>query len=85
VNQADVAELRVGQPVHITLDSYPAKTFNGRLEQLSPIGATSTMSNRVRTFLAIFSIEGSDRHLMPDLAAAVDVEAQPADRGVARR
>jgi HlyD family secretion protein len=74
VNQADVARLQVGQSARITLDSYPAKTFSGRLEQLSQIGATSTMSNRVRTFLAFFSIDGSDRHLMPDLAAAIDVD-----------
>jgi HlyD family secretion protein len=73
VNQADVAYLQVGRAARITLDSYPAKTFNGRLEQLSQIGAISTMSNRVRTFLALFSIEGSDAHLMPDLAAAIDV------------
>ena len=57
----------------ITLDSYPARTFDGRLEQLSRIGAISTMSNRVRTFLAVFSIQGSDPHLMPDLAAAIDI------------
>jgi hypothetical protein len=31
------------------------------------------MSNRVRTFLAVFSIQGSDSHLMPDLAAAIDI------------
>jgi len=73
VNQADVSTLHVGQPVRITLDSYPTRTFTGRLEQLSQIGAISTMSNRVRTFLAVFSIDGSDAHLMPDLAAAVDI------------
>jgi HlyD family secretion protein len=73
VNQADVSQLRVGQAARITLDSYPAKTFTGRLEQLSQIGAISTMSNRVRTFLAMFSIDGSDAHLMPDLAAAIEV------------
>ena len=73
INQADVASLRVGQPARITLDSFPTKTFTGRLEQMSQIGAVSTMSNRVRSFLAIFSIDGSDPHLMPDLAAAIDV------------
>jgi len=73
VNQADVSGLRVGQPARITLDSYPTKTFTGRLEQLSQIGTISTMSNRVRTFLAVFSLDGSDPHLMPDLAAAIDV------------
>ena len=74
INQADIPALRVGQPARITLDSYPSRTFSGRLEQLSQIGAVSTMSNRVRSFLAIFSIDGSDPHLMPDLAAAIDVE-----------
>ena len=59
VNQADVSALHVGQPARITLDSYPGRSFDGRLEQLSQIGSISTMSNRVRTFLAVFSIEGT--------------------------
>jgi HlyD family secretion protein len=74
VNQADVDRLRLGQPVRITLDSYPSRTFNGRLDQLSRIGATSSLSNRVRTFLALFSIEANDPHLMPDLGAAIDLD-----------
>jgi HlyD family secretion protein len=77
VNQADVSALSVGRPARITLDSYPARTFTGRLEQLSQIGTISTMSNKVRTFLAVFSIDGSDAHLMPDLAAAIDVLEDP--------
>lgn len=77
VNQADIDRVKVGQPVRITLDSYPERTFNGQLQQLSPIASTSAMSTRVRTFLAIFSIDGSDPHLLPDLAAAIDVVASP--------
>jgi HlyD family secretion protein len=80
VNQADVSGLSVGQRARITLDSYPSRTFDGRLDQLSRVGATSSMSNRVRTFLAVFSIEGSDSHLMPDLAAAIDVLPQQETR-----
>ena len=82
VNQADVAALRVGEQARITLDSYPTRTFTGRLEQLSQIGAISQMSNRVRSFLAVFSIDGSDPHLMPDLAAAIDI-AESNDEGQA--
>ncbi len=73
VNQADVDRVRVGQSAQITLDSYPARTFRGRLDQLSHVGATSSMSNRVRTFLAVFSLDGTDPHLMPDLGAAIDL------------
>ena len=73
VNQADVEGLVRGQSARMTLDSYPAKSFSARLETLSPIATTSTLSVRVRTFVAIFSIEGNDPHLLPDLAAAIEL------------
>ena len=76
VNQADVSRVRVGQEVRVTLDSYPSRQFAGRLEQISPIGSPSGLSNKVRTFVAVFSIDGNDPHLLPDLAAAVDVDAK---------
>src|SRR5438874_1528736 len=70
VNQADVTRVQIGQTVHVTLDSFPSRQFTGRLEQLSPIGSPSGLSNKVRTFIAVFSIDGSDPHVLPDLAAA---------------
>ena len=81
VNQADIERVHVGRSVRITLDSYPSRSFEGRLEQLSPVGATSTLSNRVRTFVALFSISGTDPHLVPDLAAAVDLLPEGAGAG----
>jgi biotin carboxyl carrier protein len=84
VNQADIAYVRVGQGGRVTLDSYPVRQFAVRVEQLSPIGATSGFSNRLRTFLAIFSIDGTDPHLLPDLAAAVDLDLPPASDEIAR-
>jgi HlyD family secretion protein len=72
-NQADVERLAAGQAARITLDSFPSRTFAGRLEQLSPIATTSSLSPRVRTFVAWFSIADTDRHLLPDLAVAVEV------------
>jgi multidrug resistance efflux pump len=73
VNQADAAYLKPGSTVKVTLDSYPVRPFPGRVEYVSPVAITSTMSQRVRTFLAVFSVDGTDEHLLPDLAAAVDV------------
>ena len=72
-NQADVEGLATGQAARITLDSFPSRTFAGRLSQLSPIATTSSLSPRVRTFVAWFTIEGKDEHLLPDLAVAVEV------------
>lgn len=73
VNQADAAYLTPGSAVKVTLDSYPVRPFSGKIEYVSPVAITSTMSQRVRTFLAVFSVDGTDEHLLPDLAAAVDV------------
>jgi multidrug resistance efflux pump len=73
VNQADAPYLTPGTPVRVTLDSYPAKTFPGKIEYVSPVANTSVLSTRVRTFLAVFSVEGTDEHLLPDLAAAIDI------------
>ena len=73
VNQADVNRLSVGQSARVTLDSYPTRSFEATLQQLSPVATPSSLNPRVRSFLAVFSIAGSDSHLLPDLAAAVDV------------
>ena len=79
VNQADVASLAPGMKVRITLDSYPSRTFDGRLENLSPVATASSMSARVRTFAAVFSVDGADEHLLPDLAAAIEVQPAAAE------
>jgi multidrug resistance efflux pump len=78
VNQADVERVSAGVEARITLDAYPDREFHGRLEQMSPIASTSALSSRVRTFVAVFSIDGMDPHLLPDLAAAVDLTAPTA-------
>ena len=80
VNQADAAYLKAGAPVRITLDSFPAKSFSGRIEYISPVAVASVLSTRVRTFLAVFSVDGADEHLLPDLAAAVDVATVAAEQ-----
>lgn len=85
VNQADIDRLRPGAVARITLDSYPSTPFKGRLEQLSPIGTTSSMSQRVRTFVAFFSIDRADSHLLPDLAAAIDIFPDQASPPAATR
>jgi multidrug efflux pump subunit AcrA (membrane-fusion protein) len=73
VNQEDFLGLRIGIPVHIHLDAYPDLVFSGKLEEMAPIGRNGDFSPKVRTFAVVFSIEGNDPRLMPDLSAAVDV------------
>ena len=74
VNQEDVLALNPGQKAVVHLDAYPDLTFPARLQELAPMGQSSELSDRVRTFTALYRIEGTDPRLVPDLSAAVDVE-----------
>ena len=76
VNQADFLFMKMGQTTQISLDAYPGLTFTGQLKQVAPIGVPNNLSNRIRTFVAIFALKGSDPRLMPDLSAAIDVEIE---------
>lgn len=74
VNQGDLRFLRVGQTAHVHLDAYPDIDLPGRLDSIDPIGQRGDFSGKLRRFSAIFSIQGADARLMPDLSAAVDVQ-----------
>lgn len=76
VNQADINELRRGQPVHIGLDAYPDLSFSGVVDQISPVGTQSTLNPKVRTFIVLVLVQGSNPKLMPDLTASLDVELE---------
>jgi HlyD family secretion protein len=74
VNQADIEELREGQSVHIGLDAYPELDFGGRVESIAAVAQTSTFSGKARTVVVLFTINGTDPKLMPDLSASVDIQ-----------
>jgi multidrug efflux pump subunit AcrA (membrane-fusion protein) len=76
VNQADMNDLRPGQPVQVGLDAYPELTFPGTVDQISPIGQQSQLSPKVRTFIVLILVKGAHPSLMPDLTASLDVELE---------
>ena len=86
LNQADARFVRVGQRVKIGLDGFPDLLFDGRVEGVTPLAASSQLTNSVRTFVATISIEGSHPQLLPDLTAWVDlVPDRTAEAQVTRR
>ena len=76
VNQADAPIVRAGLPVTVRLDAYPDIEMPGKIEQVAPIGVPGSFSPRLRAFVAIVSIEGSNSRLLPDLTAAIDVDLE---------
>lgn len=76
VNQADIGGLHTGLPIRIGLDAYPELSFPGRLESIGAVAQASAFSQKVRTFIVLFSVNGADARLLPDLSAAVDIELE---------
>lgn len=76
VNQQDMPGLHVGQKVDVRLDAYPEMVFHGSVDQISSIGIADDFSPQLHTFVVIFSIDGADPKLLPDLSAGVDVELE---------
>jgi len=74
VNQADIEQLRGGQDVHIGLDAYPELGFAGKVESIAAVAQTSAFSGKTRNLTVIFSINGTDPKLLPDLSSAVDIQ-----------
>ncbi len=64
VDEADIAQLAVGQKVKVTLDAFPDEEFEGRVRRIDPRGATD---NNVTTVLTQVEILKPDRRLRPGL------------------
>jgi len=82
VGEPDNVILVPGSKATVYLDAYPDLSFPAHFEFASPV-ASSALGSPIKTFTAVFKLEGSDPHLMPDLSAAVVVKPPPAGTTVA--
>jgi HlyD family secretion protein len=68
VPEKDFAALSVGQPVTVTVDALPGKTFSGKLERLVPVAAQGS-----HDFLARIAMSNPDLQLNPGMFARGNV------------
>ena len=73
VGETDGAVLMPGARAQVRLDAYPDLAFAAQFASASP-AAASPIGSPIKTFTARFRLEQSDRHLLPDLSAAVVIE-----------
>jgi multidrug resistance efflux pump len=75
VNEPDGAVLsRGGARAKIRLDAYPGAVFDAHFESASPVAA-GALDSPIKYFSARFRIDQRDPRLLPDLSAAVEIEA----------
>jgi len=70
INEPDVTALLANAKVQVNLDAYPDLSLPAHFISASPV-ASSGMGTPIKTFVAVFGLDKSDPHLLPDLSAAV--------------
>ncbi|MEJ2092913.1 MAG: efflux RND transporter periplasmic adaptor subunit [Syntrophobacterales bacterium] len=66
VNEADIGNIRPGQPVTFTVDAYPGETFEGKVGK---IRLNATMTQNVVTYTVEVNTDNKDGKLIPYLTA----------------
>lgn len=79
VDEADIGQISMDQPVRFRVDTFPEREFSGTVAQirLSP----STASNVV-TYPVIVNVDNSDLTLLPGMTAEVRVEVARAEQAL---
>lgn len=75
IPEADVGNIKVGQPVTFTADAYRRK-FSGRVIQ---IRRAATTTNNVVTFPVIIEADNPDEMLFPGMTATLSIETARAE------
>jgi len=73
VNEADTANLQVGQPATFSVNAFPTKTFKGTVSSISPAGTTT---NNVVTYPVAIDVDMNSLNgtrLLPSMTATVTI------------
>jgi HlyD family secretion protein len=76
VNEADIGNIRAGQPVTFSVDTYPDRKFYGSVRK---VRLAAEMTQNVVTYLVEVATDNSDRRLRPYLSANVQFEVARRD------
>jgi HlyD family secretion protein len=83
MDEVDVAKVRVGLPVRVTLDAYAGRSFSGRVTRVAPYVLDLEEQNRTFEVEAEFDDAAFARELLPGTSADVEVILKAQD-GVLR-
>jgi HlyD family secretion protein len=68
--EADVGNIRIGQPVEFRVDAFPNRTFKGVVRQ---VRLNPTTLQNVVTYDVVVSVNNPDKVLMPGMTAYVNI------------
>jgi len=76
VNEADVGQVKAGNPVTFRVDAYPERAFTGRV---GLVRLAATELQNVVTYTVMIEAENEDRALFPGMTANVAIETARRD------
>jgi len=76
LDEVDVAKVREGLPVRVTLDAYPGRAFPGRLARIAPYVEDRQEQNRTFEVEVELDDREAARQLLPGTSADVEVVLQ---------
>ncbi|WOE74714.1 efflux RND transporter periplasmic adaptor subunit [Alterisphingorhabdus coralli] len=71
VDEADIGQVKQGQTVRFTVDSYPGETFRAKVQQ---IRKSATEAQNAVSYLVILDVDNKDGKLLTGMTANVDIE-----------
>ncbi|MBN8280536.1 MAG: efflux RND transporter periplasmic adaptor subunit, partial [Gammaproteobacteria bacterium] len=76
VDETDIGNVAVGNPVTFTVESFPAREFTGRVERIAPKGS---IISGVVNFEVMIRIESPVNDLKPDMTTNVSIRTAERD------
>jgi HlyD family secretion protein len=71
VDQSDIGQVKVGQPVRFTVDAYPDREFEATISQ---VRLNATVNQNVITYPVIIEVANPEQTLRPSMTANVTME-----------
>lgn len=71
VDQSDIGQVKVGQPVRFTVDAYPDEQFRAAISQ---VRLNATVNQNVITYPVIIAVANPDLKLRPSMTADVTMQ-----------
>jgi len=76
VDESDIGQIKEGQPVQFSVQSYPGQSFTGTVKQ---VRLQSTTTDNVVNYTAVISVKNPDGKLLPGMTATVQFLTASAD------
>ena len=71
VNETDVGQIHVGQPVRFSVASFPNEVFHGQVAQ---VRLNASMAQSVVTYTVVVAVDNASGRLLPYLTARIQFE-----------